>query len=45
VLKNVGAELAPALAKAIDDKDGTVRDAALQCAGILKGRLGATVMD
>jgi hypothetical protein len=33
------------MAKAIDDKDGTVREAALQCAGILKGRLGAPVMD
>jgi hypothetical protein len=45
VLKNVSSELAPAMAKAIDDKDGTVREAALQCAGILKGRLGAPVMD
>jgi len=33
----------PAMVKAIDDKDGTVRDAALHCMGILKGRYGETV--
>lgn len=43
VLKNVVPELGPAIAKAVDDKDGTVREAALQCAGILKGRLGAAM--
>jgi hypothetical protein len=40
VLKRVQPELIPAIVKVIDDKDGGVRDAALHCAGILKGRLG-----
>jgi len=31
------------MVKAIDDKDGGVRDAALHCFGILKGRLGETI--
>ena len=30
--------------KAVEDKDGTVRDAALHCMGILKGRLTESVM-
>ena len=30
----------PAMVKAIEDKDGTVRELALHCMGILKGRLG-----
>mgnify|MGYP006893247802 CR=1 FL=1 len=33
------------MVKAIEDKDGTVRDAALSCVGILKGRLGESVLD
>jgi len=33
-------DLMPAMVKAIDDKDGTVRETALHCMGILKGRLG-----
>jgi hypothetical protein len=32
------------MAKAMDDKDGGVRDLALHCMGILKGRLGESVM-
>tara|TARA_B110000285_G_C15140199_1_gene630193 strand:+ start:440 stop:1138 length:699 start_codon:yes stop_codon:yes gene_type:complete len=43
VLKNCLVELGPAMAKAVEDKDGTAREAALQCAGILKGRLGAAM--
>jgi len=30
--------------KAIDDKDSGVRDVALHCFGILKGRYGDTIM-
>ena len=32
-----------AMVKAIEDKDGTVRETALHCMGILKGRLGESV--
>jgi hypothetical protein len=32
------------MVKVIDDKDGGVRDAALNCMGVLKGRLGESVM-
>jgi len=35
----------PAMVKAIDDKDGTVRDNALHCIGILKGRYGESTFD
>ena len=45
VLQRIEAELMPAMVKAMDDKDGTVRDTALHCMGILQGRLGAAVMD
>ena len=45
VLQRVADELLPAMVKAIDDKDGTVRESALHCMGILKGRLGDSVMD
>lgn len=44
VLQRIEKELLPAMVKAIDDKDGTVRDYALHCMGILKGRLGESVM-
>jgi hypothetical protein len=44
-LQNIQGELMPAMAKVIEDKDGTVRDSALHCLGILKGRLGQAVMD
>jgi len=33
----------PAMAKVIDDKDAVVREAALHCMGILKGRLTEAV--
>jgi hypothetical protein len=32
------------MVKVVDDKDGGVRDSALHCMGILKGRLGESVM-
>jgi hypothetical protein len=35
----------PAILKVVEDKDGTVRDNALHCMGILKGRLGDSVID
>jgi len=45
VLQRIADDLLPAMVKAIDDKDGTVRESALHCMGILKGRLGDSVMD
>jgi len=45
VLQRIMGELMPAMSKAIEDKDGTVRDSALHCMGILKGRYGEAVMD
>ena len=33
----------PAVLKSMEDKDGTVRDSALHCMGILKGRLTESV--
>jgi len=39
-LQNIAPELLPAMVKAIDDKDAGVRETALHCMGILKGRLG-----
>lgn len=44
VLQRIQNDLLPAMAKAMDDKDGGVRDLALHCMGILKGRLGESVM-
>lgn len=44
VLQKVSDELLPAIKKVMDDKDGTVRDNALHCMGILKGRLGDSIM-
>ena len=35
----------PAMVKVLDDKDGGVRDVALHCMGILKGRLGEAATD
>lgn len=43
-LQRIEAELLPAMGKAIEDKDGTVREAALHCMGLLKGRYGESVM-
>lgn len=43
VLQNSQAELLPAMVKAIEDKDGAVRELALHCMGILKGRLTESV--
>jgi hypothetical protein len=43
VLQRIQNELLPAILKVIEDKDGGVRDAALHCMGILKGRLGESV--
>jgi len=40
VLQRVQDDLLPAVVKVMEDKDGTVRDNALHCMGILKGRLG-----
>lgn len=40
ILQRVSDNLLPAIAKVMDDKDGTVRENALHCMGILKGRLG-----
>ena len=40
VLQRVADQLLPAMAKVIDDKDGTVRQNALHCMGILKARCG-----
>lgn len=45
VLQRTAPELLPAMVKAVEDKDGTVRETALHCTGILKGRLGDSVMD
>lgn len=44
VLQRVSDALLPAMQKAMDDKDGTVRDNALHCMGILKGRLDDGIM-
>lgn len=44
VLQKVSDELLPAVKKVMDDKDGTVRDNALHCMGLLKGRLGDSIM-
>jgi hypothetical protein len=33
------------MVKAVDDKDGAVRETAMHCMGILKGRLGDSIMD
>ena len=44
VLQRIQGDLLPAMSKAMDDKDGGVRDLALHCMGILKGRLGESVM-
>lgn len=44
VLQRISNELLPAMVKVMDDKDGGVRDLALHCMGILKGRLGESVM-
>lgn len=43
VLQRFQPDLLPAVTKAIDDKDGGVRDTALHCMGILKGRLTESV--
>ena len=40
VLQRVADELLPILLKVVDDKEGEVREAALHCMGILRGRLG-----
>ena len=45
VLQRVQGELLPQIMKAIDDKDGGVRDSALHCMGLLKGRLGESVTE
>lgn len=34
----------PAVSKVVEDKDGTVRDNAIHCMGVLKGRLGEALM-
>lgn len=34
----------PLVAKTVDDKDGSVRDVAIHCFGLLKGRLGEDFM-
>ena len=39
-LQNIAPDLLPAMVKAIEDKDAGVRETALHCMGILKGRLG-----
>lgn len=44
ILKRVSDTLLPAVKKVMDDKDGTVRDNALHCMGILKGRLDEGIM-
>lgn len=44
VLKRVSDALLPAIAKVVEDKDGTVRDNAIHCMGLLKGRLGEDLM-
>lgn len=44
VLQRVADQLLPAVQKAVDDKDGGVRDNAVHCLGILKARLGESVM-
>lgn len=44
VLQRVADALLPTMQKVVDDKDGGVRDAAVHCMGILKGRLGESVM-
>ena len=44
VLKRVSDTLLPAVQKVVDDKDGTVRDNAIHCMGLLKGRLGDDIM-
>lgn len=44
ILTRVSDNLLPAVQKAVDDKDGTVRDNAIHCMGILKGRLGDSIM-
>lgn len=41
VLQRTSDDLMKEMLKVIDDKDGGVRDAALHCMGILKGRLKA----
>ena len=33
------------MVKVVEDKDGGVRDAALHCMGILKGRYGESTME
>lgn len=35
----------PPMVKVVEDKDGNVRDSALYCVGILKGRLGESLVD
>lgn len=44
VLQRVADSYLPAIQKMIDDKDGGVRDNALHCMGILKGRLGEAIV-
>ena len=44
VLQRVADTLLPAMQKVVEDKDGGVRDTAVHCMGILKGRLGESVM-
>jgi hypothetical protein len=43
VLQRIERDLMPVMVKAIEDKDGAVREAALHCMGILKGRYGESV--
>ena len=44
ILQRVSDNLLPAVSKVVEDKDGTVRDNAIHCMGVLKGRLGEALM-